>query len=1315
MSKAISSIKNFYGGGLDTDSAPEHIAAMDYLFAANARQSGTSSGEDGYTTNIESTLKIQGNLHAGINKVVGSAGFEQIRKGVFYISNSEGFNQLAVLDYDANTLTIVFENLTDSAGVNVLPLTPGNLVLDIKLVNDDYLIWNDANAPVGFTNLTTLEAGGYGTVLAEDFSLIKPQCLIPPTGTYGSDNGQPANYLFGNLPQFNVQWVNADFNYSAWSTWSKRIVPYQQDTPTLGSDVTQNNYIIVSVNIGSERATTINIACRFADFNFAIVKSVDRAYVLALPNTSVDVDTEILEAYDPATNLYSFAFYNNDIAVPVNPLETDLAYDYIWPCGATEVVNGNIIANADIKAGYVRPVTAVTIGAVGYDPGIAIPAGTYPDPLIMYNKFLGSSGSGAGDHKRVMYFTLNGTPHTGDTILIRTADIRNAQNVLDYSYTVPPGQDGDLTAVVLSIYEGLPRASYVLNGDGSYTLTFTGDSYFSGQLFGVKLFFAGASVANSIPTVLDNTTYQYALSYRDSNGRFFPLDTDNTFIVPTPSYAQVLGQAIEVVWNINSSAAPVGAVDYQWMTTKPPITKILDTLATPLAYQGTWDAKNNTPTLATGTGTVGDTYQVAAPCDPSDTAHYTNLGTGEAYLTGSYVVYNGLSWDVLPKEFGDLTSTGNILAFSLNSLKLFNDAYASLGVDTILAYDFAQGDRCTLHYYIDGGVNVFINNPCVNLSVFGFDAGTYIVKVEKSATFDTSALDGKNVFLRLYSPQLQNQSASNIQNETVWYEIGERFIITDGVHDTLNGTIFDGGAYYKTRQFEDSLEPYTDPPINTLATDLNYSDFYPSQFSSFGRPRSYSDELEKTEREAIITWSDEYVLGSKRNGLTRFYPENVYGNQGGQTSANYGAIRKMLQINNGLIIIQKLNHGTVPVYQTVYEDAAQRTTVAVTQKIFNPIRYTTSKHIGVGNAKESIAIYNNIIYWIDPNRSQPVRWEGEGCFPISLKMPKYFKTVLQAAFALGYKIIGWYDIFNDEYVISIQQPGGVVSTFGFDTASWRYLEPFTIAQADITISTPPVHSTPVYNSTTGIVVLTPDANYVGSDTMVISYPLPGGGTGTKNVCFNWTAGSGSVNPFGFMAQTGVNLSTVTVSNAISVSGNDYPVAISITGDTGLGYSINGGAYTSSPGTVSAGDIVTVRVTSSATESTMTSVILTIDSQTGEFDVVTKALGNFTVYAQYGGIIDSVIDGTGTGVPAGYNPCNLTPGQAKTAVYTTLTAGTYSMVMDGSPVLPGSTFVFMSVNSVDVGTAQLFTGPGTYTFTLVTPANDPDAVLFGLRI
>lgn len=91
--------------------------------------------------------------------------------------------------------------------------------------------------------------------------------------------------------------------------------------------------------------------------------------------------------------------------------------------------------------------------------------------------------------------------------------------------------------------------------------------------------------------------------------------------------------------------------------------------------------------------------------------------------------------------------------------------------------------------------------------------------------------------------------------------------------------------------------------------------------------------------------------------------------------------------------------------------------------------------------------------------------------------------------------------------------------------------------------------------------------------------------------------------FAFTAQTGVPLSTVITSNTITVAGISAATAISIVGGT---YSINGGAYTAGAGTVNNGDTVTVRQTSSASYSTLTTATLTIGGVSGAFYVFTLA-------------------------------------------------------------------------------------------------------------
>lgn len=96
--------------------------------------------------------------------------------------------------------------------------------------------------------------------------------------------------------------------------------------------------------------------------------------------------------------------------------------------------------------------------------------------------------------------------------------------------------------------------------------------------------------------------------------------------------------------------------------------------------------------------------------------------------------------------------------------------------------------------------------------------------------------------------------------------------------------------------------------------------------------------------------------------------------------------------------------------------------------------------------------------------------------------------------------------------------------------------------------------------------------------------------------------------FAFTDVTGATVSTVYTSNTITVSGINASTAITITGGT---YSINGAAYTSSAGNVVLGDTVSVRATSSGSNSTAVNVALTIGGVSDTYTVTTAAGGAST--------------------------------------------------------------------------------------------------------
>lgn len=104
--------------------------------------------------------------------------------------------------------------------------------------------------------------------------------------------------------------------------------------------------------------------------------------------------------------------------------------------------------------------------------------------------------------------------------------------------------------------------------------------------------------------------------------------------------------------------------------------------------------------------------------------------------------------------------------------------------------------------------------------------------------------------------------------------------------------------------------------------------------------------------------------------------------------------------------------------------------------------------------------------------------------------------------------------------------------------------------------------------------------------------------------FTVTTKAADVTPaaFSFTDVTGAELSTLTESDAITVSSIDIPVAFTVAGGEAQ---INGAGAWGTSGTVSAGDTVKVRVTSSGVALTAVNAVLTIGGVSDTFTVTTK--------------------------------------------------------------------------------------------------------------
>jgi hypothetical protein len=148
----------------------------------------------------------------------------------------------------------------------------------------------------------------------------------------------------------------------------------------------------------------------------------------------------------------------------------------------------------------------------------------------------------------------------------------------------------------------------------------------------------------------------------------------------------------------------------------------------------------------------------------------------------------------------------------------------------------------------------------------------------------------------------------------------------------------------------------------------------------------------------------------------------------------------------------------------------------------------------------------------------------------------------------------------------------------------------------------------------------------GSGSTAVNVTLTIGGVSDTYTVTTGVAADTTPDAFTFTDVTSAAVSTVYVSNTITVGGINAPANLTISGGE---YSINGGAYASSNTTVSNGDTVKVRGTSSGSNSTAVNVSLTIGGVSDVYSITTAVASSdfsFTPLAYYDGA--SVVQAAG---------------------------------------------------------------------------------------
>jgi hypothetical protein len=167
-----------------------------------------------------------------------------------------------------------------------------------------------------------------------------------------------------------------------------------------------------------------------------------------------------------------------------------------------------------------------------------------------------------------------------------------------------------------------------------------------------------------------STVNSGSIDYLGFSGNSFTFTTDNsvqtTAGIPLTQKANALG------------VATLDSNGYLATAQIPP------SLTGALVYKGSWDAANNTPTLANGSGTAGWEYSIGV-------TGTQNLGAGsQTYVQGGFVIYNGTVWSYVPPSglFTSLTANTHL---SVNqptgAITISVDATPSLVNSTIVSRD----------------------------------------------------------------------------------------------------------------------------------------------------------------------------------------------------------------------------------------------------------------------------------------------------------------------------------------------------------------------------------------------------------------------------------------------------------------------------------------------------------------------------------------------------------------------------------------------------------------------------------------------------
>ena len=249
----------------------------------------------------------------------------------------------------------------------------------------------------------------------------------------------------------------------------------------------------------------------------------------------------------------------------------------------------------------------------------------------------------------------------------------------------------------------------------------------------------------------------------------------------------------------------------------------------------------------------------------------------------------------------------------------------------------------------------------------------------------------------------------------------EADISVSGVDDDAVIELDNGDVYFRKRILNYG---HLNSTTNTSSVyidyveDYRFTDFISTVSNDFGKPNAFSEEAARVQRLSSLTYSDAYVMDSDRLSLTSF--NNSLANFL-DIKNKYGAIRRLVDIEDAFYAVQEHKVTLFPVNRNVLKSAAGDATVTLSTDVVN---VNSSKSFagdyGCGSDPETVVYYDGVLYFADRKANKVFSISSSGIKEISdIFADSYIADKLNKADKGGeYNIYSGIDPNNDEYLLS---------------------------------------------------------------------------------------------------------------------------------------------------------------------------------------------------------------------------------------------------------------------------------------------------------